>query len=122
VHDPDHVVVRAGPVRSGSARGRAARPPSAPIEPLANSIVEQTASPGPFDWVPTTEPERGEDYPIEGGIPHPHWVREPAEHRLAAHPVVVSESAVIVRLLVALAVAAFLLGMTVFYPVSPLGH
>jgi hypothetical protein len=35
---------------------------------------------------------------------------------------VVRESAAVVRLLVVLAVAAFLLGMTVFYPVSPLGR
>ncbi len=77
-----------------------------------------------LDWVPVSEPGRAArlDYPIEGGVPHPHWIRESAEHRLAAHPVVVRESAVIVRLLVALAIAAFLLGMTVFYPVSPLGH
>jgi hypothetical protein len=122
VNDPDRVVVRAGPVRSGSARGRAASPRSTPIEPLANSIVEQTASPGLFDWVPTTEPARGEDYPIEGGIPHPHWVREPAEHRVASARIPIDESAAVVRVLVALAIIAFLLGMTVFYPVSPLGH
>jgi hypothetical protein len=122
VNDPDRVVVRAGPVRSGSARGRAGGPPSNPIEPLANSIVEENASPGLVDWVPTTEPSRGGDYPIEGGIPHPHWVREPAEHRLASARIPIDASAAMVRLLVALAIIAFLLGMTVFYPVSPLGH
>jgi hypothetical protein len=75
-----------------------------------------------LDWVPASEPSRAAplDYPIEGGVPHPRWVREPAEHRLAAHPVVVRESAAVVRLLFGLAIAAFLLGMTIFYPVSPL--
>jgi len=108
--EPTTDAVRSGPIRSGSAFGQ---PPP---------LVDLEADPGPnlrlLDWVPAAE--RHSDYPIEGGVPHPHWVREPAEQPLAAHPVVISESAAVVRLLVALAVAAFLLGMTVFYPASPL--
>jgi hypothetical protein len=122
VNDPDRVTVRAGPVNSGSARRSAAAWPSAPIEPLTNSIVDRSASPGVLDWVPTTEPAPGEDYPIEGGVPHPYWVREPAEHRVASGRIGIDESAAVVRLLVALTIVAFLLGLTVFYPVSPLGH
>lgn len=108
--EPAATPVRPGPVRGGSAVGR---PPA---------LVNLEAEPGPnlrlLDWVPTAEP--GRDYPIEAGVPHPHWVRQPPEQPLAAHPVVIRESAAVVRLLVGLAVAAFLLGMTVFYPVSPL--
>lgn len=117
MNEPTTDVVRSGPIRSGSVVRRT--PPRVDLS---------EANPPPdlrlLDWVPAAEPDRasGPDYPIEGGVPHPHWVREPSEHRLAAHPVVVRESAAVVRLLVALAVAAFLLGMTVFYPVSPLGH
>jgi hypothetical protein len=64
----------------------------------------------------------GGDYPIESGVPHPHWIREQAEHRISSGRVSIDESGAVVRLLVALAVIAFLLGLTVFYPVSPLGH
>lgn len=102
--------VRPVQIRSGSAFGR---PP-----PLVDLQADPAANLRLLDWVPAAEP--GRDYPIEAGVPHPHWVRHPAEQPLAAHPVVIRESAAVVRFLVGLAVAAFLLGMTVFYPVSPL--
>lgn len=97
------------------------------IEPRTATVpsledVDPAAQPPPLDWVPASEPGRAArlDYPIEGGVPHPHWVRHLAEQPLAARPVVIKESPLVVRLLIGLAVAAFLLGMTVFYPVSPL--
>jgi hypothetical protein len=108
---PTMTAVR-GQVRSGSAFGRP--PPLVAFEtdPIPNLWL--------LDWVPAAE--SGRDYPIEAGVPHPSWVRQPAEQPLGARPVVIRESAAVVRLLVGLAVAAFLLGMTVFYPVSPLGR
>ncbi|MDQ2965192.1 MAG: hypothetical protein M3R57_05040 [Chloroflexota bacterium] len=131
MNEPTTDAVRSGPIRSGSAAGRP-RPVDEP-EPGWPDGTEATPVLGEaneradrrlLDWVPAAEPGRTSDpdYPIEDGFPHPHWVREPAEHRLATHPVVIAESAVVLRLLVALLAAAFLLGLTVFYPVSPLGH
>jgi hypothetical protein len=117
VNDPDRVVVRAGPVRFGSA---ASPDPVAPNEVVDDEI--RLERPGVLEWVPTGAPTNGGDYPIESGVPHPHWVAEQAEHRLASARIPIDESAAVVRLLVALAIIAFLLGMTVFYPVSPLGH
>jgi hypothetical protein len=117
MNGPTTDAVRSGPVRGGSALGRT---------PPRFDLDEPDPAPNPrlLDWVPATDPRvvPGGDYPIEGGVPHPRWVPESAEHRLASHPIVVAESAAVVRLLVVLAVAAFLLGLTVFYPVSPLGH
>jgi hypothetical protein len=91
-------------------------------EPTTLEDIDVAQQPPVLDWVPASETGHAArlDYPIEGGVPHPRWIREPAEHRLAAHPVVVRESAAVVRLLFGLAIAAFLLGMTIFYPVSPL--
>lgn len=107
--------VRSIEIRSGSAFGR---PPQ-----LVDFEADPATDPRLIDWVPAAEPRRAttSDYPIEAGVPHPSWVLAPAEHRLAERPVVITESAAVVRLLVGLVVAAFLLGMTVFYPVSPLG-
>jgi hypothetical protein len=115
MNEPMTNAVRSVQVRSGSAFGR----------PPQRVDLEADSAPNPrlLDWVPAAEPRRpsAHDYPIEAGVPHPHWVRDPAERPLAAPPVVIRDSPVVVRLLVGLAVAAFLLGMTVFYPVSPLG-
>jgi hypothetical protein len=126
VNDHATIRVRPGRIRSGSAIGTTR--PLVPTHEAPSDRVDRdaqgSAHPGLFDWVPTSESvrTRASDYPIEGGVPHPHWLRGPAEHGLATRPVVVAESALVVRLLIALAIAAFLLGLTVFYPVSPLGH
>jgi hypothetical protein len=131
VNDPATTTVEPGRIRSGSAidrtRALAEEPePNVTRGTPPNRVdgdAERSGRTGLFDWVPTTETANapGANYPVERGVPHPHWVPEPAQHPLAGHAVVVDESATVVRVLVALAVLAFLLGLTVFYPVSPLG-
>jgi hypothetical protein len=131
VNELERVRVRPGPVRPGSAVAPSPRSVDEPgPETWDGPATNPVALPGGsahtrlFDWVPSAEPgaTSGRDYPIEAGLPHPRWVPDRAEHSMASSPIVVAESPTVVRLLAALALAAFLLGLTVFYPVSPLGR
>jgi hypothetical protein len=124
MNDPATVKVRRRPVRSGSTARRAPDARVVQAMSLVDEDTERTENPRLLDWVPSGEPLRAPnaDYPIEGGVPHPTWIGDPAQPSLGTHRVVVDAGVAVVRLLVALTVAAFLLGLTVFYPVSPLGH
>ncbi len=116
-------------LHAGTALGPP-KPAHPPIEPPEGPDLEVTLDDDPVDGgrleqVTSTAPvstSPASDYPIEAGIPHPRWIPEPSEHGFGARRVHLAESRAVVALLGTLAVAAFLLGMTVFYPVSPLGH
>lgn len=95
----------------------------AAIDDLIAPAVE--AVPSPFADRVTGTPARrtaarSEPYPIEGGIPHPHWIREPTERALASVPIVILETRLVTVIVTVAFVGAFLAGLIAFWPVTAL--
>jgi hypothetical protein len=119
-------------VAEGVRAGGAWRTPS--TEPVVEGSDDPSATvdelgptggstPSPLrDLVLSTAPRSapGRDYPIEDGVPHPRWKRDPGQLALADARIGLDATRATSAILLIVAIAAFVLGLAIFWPVTAL--